>query len=482
MIQKTELLQGLQKLEKRLSGRDRVFTIGDAAAISGFPMDEAKQILDRLMEKYDCRLKVTDQGDLIYDFGSYLHVRGERTWEEWWYGVKQSLWKAFVFVFKIWITITLVVYFIIFLVILIALIIAMMSGNKDNNSSSSSNSGDGLLALIGDIFRSIFIWNHYGRSYHYETDSRGYKYRSFDNPKTLLNKKKQDKGFVASVYDFVFGPPRVEATQQENLQEVATFLRQNKGLIVKPELVALGGWESEKADDFFSEVIVKYQGDAKINEHSVLYGDFFELARTAGADNATPIVWYWDEYVPEYKLTGNSFWRNIGIGFMNLFNLAFASFFLFSGLNAAGMGELDSTGIFIGLGLIPFLFSFLFFLVPMLRYLQLLPLRKKRLLENIRKRLMKVIYNSSEVEIPLQQLEQAVNTQGKTEEKLSPSDVESMMQRLIHDFGGEIELKNNGQVVYKFENLREEKQEALQLRERRESGKDLGKIVFDTEN
>jgi hypothetical protein len=485
-MENPQLIEGLNTLEKRLQGHDRVFTIGDAAAITGYSLDKAKQVLDRLMQMYDCRLKVTENGDIIYDFGN-LHRRGERTWAEWWHLTKNWLWNVFVFLFKIWITVTLVVYFVIFLIILIAIIVAMLAGNKDGDSGSSGSSDGGFFEFIGDIFRSIFIWNTHTTHTYYTTDSRGYTYRDYEPlPSTFdkISKKKKEKskGFVASVYDFVFGPDRVEPKREDHQKEVASYVRQNQGIITMPEIIALGGWTKEKGEDFLTEVIVKYQGDSKISDNAVLFGDFRDLTRSQTSGAESPIIWYWDEYVPEYKLTGNSFWRNFGVVGMNLFNLIFATFFMIGAMNDAELGINDgtSTGLAIALGWVPFTFSFLFFLLPILRSFQLGSLRQKRNLENVRKRLMKVIYQSQSAEIPLETLLNAVNSQSKGEEKLNRETVERMMQILINDFDGEINLENNGQIVYKFQNLKEEQLEAKKLRAQRDSGKDLGKIIMDS--
>ncbi len=482
-MDKPILYEGINTLEQRLKQSDRVFTLGDAAALTGYSLDQAKQVLDSLMNKYDCRLQVTENGDLIYDFGKKLHPRGERTWAEWWYQTKQRLWKIFVVIFKAWITVTLVVYFVIFLVILIALVIAMMSGNDDDNSSSSSDAS-GLFLFIGDMFRSIFIWNTITGNTYYDRDHRGYNYRRYESRPSVFGrlnkKKKQGKNFVASVYDFVFGPPRVDTNPLANQQEVASYLRKNKGIVVIPEIIALAGWTAEQAEEFFTEVLIRYQGDSKLSENSILYGDFFELARTQTDEADAPIEWYWDEYEPEYKLTGNSTARNAGVIGMNLFNLIFASVISFGYFqNPYAFGD-NTSLIFILLGIIPLVFSFLFFLVPILRSFRIRPLEQQRHLENIRKRLMRVVYKSPEVAIAQDRLLETVNAQNEAEEKLSQADIDEMMHRLILDFYGEIDPQADGQVIYRFIHLREQLNEVERLREQRASGKDLGNIIFDT--
>ncbi len=468
------VLEGLKKIETRIQGRDRVLTIGDAASIAGTSVNDAKDILTRLLSLYDCRLKITENGDLIYDFGEVLHKRGERTWEEWWFGAKQVLWKAFMVFFKIWISVTLVVYFVIFLIILIAIIIASLSGNSDSDSSSSSDSDGGFFNILGELFRGIFIWNTHTSNTHYVYDNDGYRYREYDSRTSALDKK-GGKDFVASVYDFVFGPERVETTRQDQHRELAQYLRDNKGIVTRSEIIGLAGWRSAEAENFFSESIAKYQGDAQISENKVLYGDFRDFTRTKGVEGKEKVIWYWDEYVPKYNLTGNTFWRNFWIVFMGLFNLSFALAFVSMGLQQ-DMGA----GITVGLGWVPFVFSVIFFLVPIMRYFQIGAFSRKRDLENIRKRLMKAIFSQEEGKVTAEELEKLVNPRESGESNIPRETIDYMMQELIKDLDGEIETTEKGKLIYNFINLQEEKREAILLRQKRDDGRSLGNVVFDS--
>ena len=91
---------------------------------------------------------------------------------------------------------------------------------------------------------------------------------------------------------------------------------------------------------------------------------------------------------------------------------------------------------------------------------------------------MKIIYQNPQGEISLSTLENAANAQEG--EKLSKDTISHMMNRLILDFGGEMNIKDNAEVTYKFTQLKEELAEAERLRAQRESGKNLGNIVFDS--
>ena len=464
-----------QLLENRLSQAEGSFTLTDAASATGLPVEEARQALDTLMTKYICRLKSTENGDLIYDFGKIPLRRGEKTREERIEELKAALWKAFTVFYKVWITVTLVVYFVIFLVLLIALIVAASSSKDDNRKRSSS----GSFALFFNVFRSLFYWNTHTRSIYYDRDDHGYPYQHYQPTQSALakpgNSPKENKGFVASVYDFVFGPARVEISPLANQQEVAAYVRQQRGIVVIPELKALAGWNSQEAETFFSDCLVRFNGTAQISPNGVLYGDFFELNRSLNTQDDTRIVWYWDEYEPEYELTGNTSGRNAAIIFLNSFNLVMALLSL-NGLFTSLVGA--STLVTVGLGWVPLIFSIIFFLVPALRYFNIQQYRRLQHIHNIRKRLMKVIFTNRDKALTLEMITQVVNSKGQ-EEPLSQETVEKTMQEFLNDFSGEVEATDDGKVIYKFPKLQYEMQEVKTLRANRTDSKDLGNVIFD---
>jgi len=473
------LLDGLEVLEKRLLEKDRVFTVGDASAITGYRTDQAKQVLDRLIVKYDCKLKITENGDLIYDFGTYPHKRGERTWAEWNRGAQKWLWQLFMFLFKMWIAVTLVVYFVLFLVILIGIVLASIAGDKDGDGEGV---GDGLGSVFGilwEIFASAFRWNTHSYYTHYTVDMQGYPYQAYDQMPSPVDKTA--KSFVASVYDYVFGPGRVELHPLSNQQEAAAYIRTQKGLITVPEIIALAGWKGGEAENFLSEIVVRYQGEAKISQESLLYGDFTDLARQQTTNKDAPVVWYWDEYEAEYKLTGNTVWRNFLITFMGIFNLVFGVIFISLQLNPdqsiLNLGA-ESIWMYVILGWIPFAFCAVFFSVPIMRWLNIGFAQRKRKMANIRKRVMKAIYLSDQEIISLKELQKVVNKANNIE-KLSEADISYTMNEMIIDFYGDIDFDSEGQTIYKFTRLREEIKEVQQLRGGQNTA--LGQIVFETE-
>jgi len=473
-----------QLLEKKIKEVKGKFTLNDAAAITGVPVEQARESLNELMGKYHCHLQVSENGDLIYDFGASPTRRGEKTFAEILESIKEWLWKAFKVFFKAWITVTLVVYFVIFVTILIAAIVAMSAGDKDNKGNSK-NSG-ALFRLIGDIFYAIFRWNtikSYQETY-YERDRYGQPYKHYKPVESNLfgskaQSPKAKKNFISSVYDFVFGPPRVEPEPFANQKEVAAYARQNKGIMVLPEFKALAGWNHSEAQDFMSDCIARFNGSAEISPNAILYADFYDLTRSATQNQDGKIEWYWDEYEPEYELTGNTAGRNAGIIFLNAFNLVFASIFTFNPELGDPTGETEKI-IFYGLGVVPFLFSLIFFAVPVLRYFAILSKRAKRRYNNIRKRLIKIIYlKGANKDLTLDEIIGELNTQNA--EKLTKPEVQKMMNELVYDWQGEVITNEKGEVAYSFIQLRNELDEAKNIRlSQKDRGKGLGNIYMDT--
>lgn len=477
----------IKTLERYIDDTARQFTLNDASAVTGLPVLETEYAIKDLMKVYDCKLKVTEGGDIIYDFGE-MHRREAKSFKERMQELGAWLWKGFTIFYKFTISIILLIYFVIFVVIMIALVVAALSGGKDNRGGSK-----GVGSLFGLLFRilfSIFEWRTIMGMTYATRDRYGYRYQHYEPRKPILgnvkgggrkrkeaksgDKAEQAKRFVSSIYDFVFGPPRVEPHELANEQEVASFLREHKGVVNIPELQALAGWEREAAGNFMTRCLGTFDGDAKISLHGTLYGDFSELLRSKSEEGRAPIIYYWDEYEPEYELTGNSTGRNAAIIAINAFNLTFASVILFSDIPAeVGLGA----GL-LWLGWIPFIYSVLFFLIPAVRWFSLAPKRRKQHKNNIRKRLYKAIFQESAAQLSLKRLERIANEGTDGEEKLSDKVIEKEMKDIIYDLGGDSFVDDNAEIQYRFEQLNRELNDIEELRKEKRDDSDLGEVVF----
>ncbi|MBN2090283.1 hypothetical protein JW964_11785 [candidate division KSB1 bacterium] len=476
-------------LERRLHKGQLNFTLTEAAAVTGISIDETKDALNELLNKYVCRLQVTENADLIYNFGPHLFRRGQKTAKEIAQSVLDWLWKVFTIIFKAWITITLVVYFVIFLIILIAIIIAS-SSSKDGKRRSIIK-----LDTVIHIFINIFRWRTIIPDITYRKDRWGYQYPQYRPKPSVINEKK--KNFIAAVYDFVFGPPKVSTDPLSNQKEVAAYLKQQKGVLVTSELNALAGWKLDEAQAFLTDCLVRFQGNVDVTENGVVYAEFDQVLRGLGKMEGGSVVHYWDEYEPEQILNGNTSGQNLAITAMNGFNLLFSFIFMTNASSTPGYYDMqqeafNSTGEVLGmvlaglgehgqllLGVIPFIFSVIFFTIPLVRWIKISMSRHKRHLNNIRKRLFKAIFMAGGKPQTLEQVVNVVNS-ATSEEKLSPKIVENMFKDLVLDLNGDVNVSEEAKVVYSFPRIASELEEVKSLRSQRRLDTALGDVIADT--
>ena len=272
----------------------------------------------------------------------------------------------------------------------------------------------------------------------------------------------------------LFRSLHVEIHPFENQREVATYIRENKGIITIEEVRALAGWKDKKASEFFTEMVSSFDGEIKVSDQGVIYGEFTEFMSGKQTEKSTDIVFFWDEFEPEYALNGNTTQSNIIITGMNLFVMLMS----YGVLNSQFESNMISQFF---LGVIPFVYSSLFFLIPLLRLIANDIREKQRSLNNIRKRLMKEIFLNPIDKIPLVSMEQALNASQQITEKVNEKNIKQIMSDEISDWQGELFVDENAALVYDFTLLRESQVEMKQMRaQRQQIGVTTGQTVFDT--
>jgi hypothetical protein len=464
-------------LNKIKKGQRR-FTVNDAVVFSGCAIDDVRDALDSMIERYACRLQLTENGDLIYDFGKRLHRRDAKTFKEIWNAILKTVWKFFTILFKIWLTVTLIVYFVIFVIILIALLIASQSSKRGGHRRGPQ------LGQLVYIFSSIFRWKTHSGAILQEKDSHGYPYHKYKPPESVL--KPHKKNLIASVYDFVFGPSRFEPDPHLDQREIAAFLKENKGIIVRTEIEALTGKTSFDAEHFFTDCLIRFDGNVHVNENGVIFGRFDNLLRGIDEIKLENVIYYWDEYEPEYEVTGNSGSRNSFIFFMNGVNL-FISYLILSGslYSASSLSELapfislvlDQKLLF---GWIPFIFSSFFFIIPVIRWLRIRRLSKKRHTNNIRKRIFKVIYQNPVYSYSIDYMRRSVNGTG-SEEDLSTELIKKIMDQIILEQDGEMIVTEKASIEYTFPQLKLESTETERIRLSSRPDTSLGRVIMEAD-
>lgn len=485
-------------IETRLKKDLRRFTLNEAASATGVAIDDAREALGRLMEKYDCRLQVTENGDLIYDFGKRLRRRNALTFKDYAREAGERVWKVFVIICKSWIAVTLVVYFVLFVVVLLALIFARGAASQGGGSTERRRRGAGLdmnPALLFYIFNNMFGWRTHTGRIRYNTDRFGYRYREFEPKPGTLNPGK--KSFIASVYDFVFGPERVAIDPLANQKEAASFITENKGLLVTSEIVALTGCPFDRAESLLTDLLGRFNGEVEVTPNGVIYAEFDDLLRRLGEVEKNEVIYYWDEFEPEPKVTGNGASRDLLIGALNGFNLIFSWLVLTGGIGSLAQGiaaqganggplevlvaflSPDSALGMLFLGWLPFLFSGLFFLMPLIRYFKIKQLQQRRRRNNLRKRVFHVIFKQR-APLPLAEIIRQVNmdTSG---EPVAPEALQPVLEEASLDIKGEMSVSEKGELLYSFPTIQRESQEVAVLRGQRGRSRDLGKVILDSD-
>ncbi len=469
-----------KKLEDYIEGKKEPFTLGDLASATGAAVHELKDEVAELMKKYRCSLEATDQGELLYDFGKKLYRRTKVTLGERLAAFGAIAWKFFSTFYKVIISVIMVVYFVIFVVLLVALMMAAMAASEDDSV------GGGIGELIGGIFRSIFIFGTHHPSTYNPVDPWGYDYRHYEPRETHWPKRKRQfktekeekltkKSFAASVYDFALGPPRVPIDPLHNKQELASFLRQNKGITCISEVQMLAGWSREEAGQFLTSAIVDFDGDSYITENGTLVAEFDSLIRGTD-DSKTPIVEFWNEYVPEFELTGNLGGRNAGIIFMNSFNLAMSAGFLFGAFDDL-LPVASSGGGWFLLAWFPFVFSVSFFLLPLLRWGWVRRKNVEQHVDNIRRRIMRTVFQEDQEMFSLEQLTAIANEKRKQEEILKPKKIKKVVDQMIIDLTGDLHFDDNEKPIYNFHMLDTEMKDIIVERSKRTGDRSAGNVV-----
>ncbi len=459
--------RGLALVEKKLGELKGRLSPQDAAAATGLTVSEAQDALTRLMELYVTRVSYDDNGRIIFDFEMPLRGRGTKTLAEKWASVRESLWRGFKVFYKIWISLILIGFFLVMVVLVVLLIVAKSRAGGDDDDRDNGIGGN----MVGGLFRGILeglqfaFWT---RAYSggYGIDEHGYRYREARVPKGA-GKNREKKSFFIAVYDFALGPERAETDPLENEKEAAAFLREEHGVITSAEVLALSGGDFPKAEERMADYLARFGGEPRLTDEGVVVGEFEDfVTRSSETYSGGSVVPFWEEYEAPYKLTGNSSGRNFLIGFMALFIL-FAGGILGPGeglndLAAAYHPFFGTAAANFLLGTMPMAFGLSYLLLPLLRRPFIKRKEAARLKRSRKKQIMRSIFlhrmwRTTPDDIYLTLPEQ-------TRKEMSREDVAQMVEDLLPELQGDIELAPDGTPVYIFGRLEREYEAAERAR------------------
>ena len=443
------------RLLESLKKRDGEATAGDVAADTGLPYDRVEQGLRDMLSQYKSHLDVDDEGNLRYRFDPSFTRRGEEP-GRWWHRVKQTAWKAFVGFFKIWTMVMLVGYTIAFILILVGLSVAALTAGDDD-----SGGGDLVVLPFYLLARMLEFF------FYIDLYSRGGFGRRASRLRSRRKAKKPDKPFYQKIFQYLFGPDAEKDSDPLATERAFTrFVRNRHGRVTAAEWASRSGQSLDAADNALTAGIMRFRGDVDVSDDGALVYRFDRLRVTAddpeGSEAKTsdpePI---WNKRVSVPPLTGNPKSTNVWISLFNGFNLLMSSVVVF-GLPAAPIG------VTIGLGFVPFTFSAIFFLLPLLRSVRRSFRKKAAQEENDRRQAISVVFQSA----------QDGEAEAVPEAQLS----EKFGDRFMVDYHGDIEVAESGQTFYRFPEIARQYDAARGARESAENESVVfGQTVFSSD-
>jgi hypothetical protein len=457
--------QALALVEQKLPKLEGRLTPQDAATATGMAVAEARDALTRLMELYVTRVTHDEQGNVLFAFEMPLRRRGTKTAAEKWAEVKGALWRGFKVFFKIWIGLMVIVYFAIMVVVLLALVFAQKSSDRDDDDSSDLLGG--LFRGLAEGLRFAFWTNMMTTDYNYAVDSHGYRYREVRTPRGQRRGRSDEKSFIIAIYDLALGPERAAADALENEREIAAFLRAERGVLTPSEILALGGGTLADAEERMADYLVRFNGEPEITDEGAVVGQFESFLSGSSSDAGGSVVPYWEEFEAPYQHSGNSAGRNAVIVAMVAFTMIMGFVLLGGGLDvlAQTAGPFWGTGLAaLLLGIMPIAFSILYLGVTVVRLIGVRRLEAERLERNRKKMVMRAIFQGRMWSAKADQIYFAMLAHG--EKDLKREEVERIIQKVLPDLQGDIELDEDGEPVYTFPRLKREYESAERLRGR----------------
>jgi hypothetical protein len=367
-------------------------TVADAAARTGLALRDAENGLKWLSSEYRGQLRVTSDGDLVHLFPAGF----TKPWEaadarrRAVRAVGKAVAGALRFVVRAWVSIVLVAYTAIFLALLVGMTFAR-SGNDSNSRSDRGLPGGALafafLRVVGDaLFWTFHPWSPFSFAYApmaWNTGSAGTR-----GMPRRADSREPRVPLYERVNRFFFGPPAVPQDPRENERWIVAAIRAGKGRIGLSDVMRVTGLPRDQADPMMARLMLDYDGDVEVSEDGGIAYRFPAVRRTAfeAAEAEPPPAWTRTKPLP--ALTGNPTGANVAIVALNAFNLLMGVWAIANDMTIERATHLFDrvpyhvvgTGLPIGLGLIPLVFSALLFLLPVGRAL-VRPLRRRAAVE-----------------------------------------------------------------------------------------------------
>lgn len=457
---KREIFEIIKKCKGRV-------TAGDIVSSLALSRASAEEELKNIAKDLRCFLEVTEEGELIYNFGETLSLRLSLK-DRASFFLRKFLFSfrdTIIFLFKIWIMVMLFLYFIVYFFILLFLIGG--SGGRVRIDLRP------MVELLKSFIKKIAVASKKRKD---GVEYLSLKDKSIWEIPVEFKYEEIKPPVYQKIFHFVFGSPPPLLGEKERDVMIINYLLLHKGIIAPSEIAALFGMSIQRAKEEMSRIFVKYEGEFEVSDEGVIIYSFPSvMKRVSKGENPLKkeeLLCSFQKMEIEYlKNKKKEKW----IPFINGFNLCFALFMNFYLLNYFGMEGKWSHFIFVSF---PLTFSILFFFFPLIRsfYSLLISQKKKR----------NFIYYAFQKLLWTERKNIEKNKLFENLKKISPLPIDKKVLKnyednLILSHNGDIECKDDGKIFYNFNELFLELETVKEKRKKiREDSWAIGEISYST--
>jgi hypothetical protein len=481
-----EINSDYEKIVNSLKKRKKAAAIADICASTALPLETVRELLPKAADEYSGHLQVTEHGEILYSFpdGFSSRYHGiypafKKVFRAFSIGLKKTL----VFLFKTWIMLTLIGYFIFFIALALASVFLSMAAQ----SKSSNNKRGGSVYLGPNLFSMIWrIW--------FFSEITKPRYTQY----TPVQKKDEKRPMHKAVFSFVFGDDdhEMDFTNNED-KAVIAYIQSNNGVINLAEFMAFKGINILAAEKEILSFCVRFGGSPEVTDEGVIVYRFDELllrADTRKFTELSPVI----KQLKSFSVNPKKL--NVSFACINAVNLIFGSYFLYHSLNT-GLLTTDLQAqsasylyafthfllqvfsdnpvsiIMAALGLVPVIFSILFWLIPAVRSVVLSRENESIKLQNFKRLGYNKIWSNPQ-KVIIKDFNAPTN-------ECKPKSIEQAAEKCIKDMGAysspEVTAGEDGQISYSFNELENEKKSLSKYRINLDQNRDsLGKKIFET--
>lgn len=473
-------------------------TVAGITAKTALPIETVRELLPVCADEYQARLRVTESGEILYSFprGFSSRYRGARAvLGRFFDKVFDVLKIAAMNLFKVWILVMLVGYFVLFVLIALAAVMLSVAAQGQSKNSDRRDSGGGFF-FAGHILELIIrVWFY---SELVKSVEPRYARAGRARPKR--------HPLYKAVFSFVFGDgdPNIDIEQRAN-QAVLQFIQAADGVISLPEYMILTGEQPIEAENSITAFCARYGGSPEATDDGTVVYRFDSLLLNAEGVSRGARTLSTGPLRRLAAFSSNEKKFNVWFSVLNGVNLLFGGYFLFNALSIGAISTVSQAAlqtalqksylytivyhvleqvlqtpalpvISWGLGMVPLVFSVLFWLIPLVRNARRKCANETLKLANLRQSAYNIVWSS-----PLNVRAENLTASGA---ESRPRNLAAAQNKLINELAGytpvDVTAAEDSTLSYSFNELVREKRalETYRSDTARTAGK-LGGVVFE---